>query len=192
MLDHQTGANMLIASPRATQGGVTLIEAMIAIAILAIVLVTGLPGLQNWIKNARIRTTAEEALAGLQLARSEAVRSNCTVDFTLDAGGGWTVTRGANCPDAGTVQSRPADEAVGEVVVTPTPGGATTVTFNGMGMRTANADASATLTSFVVDLPAAVLSAPETRQLQLEIELNGQIRMCDPEVVNPDDSRLCS
>lgn len=173
---------------RFRQGGFTLIEAMIAIALLALLLALGAPSLQNWLKNARIRTTAEEALAGVQLARSEAVRSNCIASFALTDGGGWEVERGTNCPGGSGVQSRSEIAAVGEVVVTPTPDAATTVSFGGTGFRVANEDRSPTLTSFVVDLPSSVLDASETRELQIEIERNGQIRMCDP---NASDERAC-
>jgi len=160
----------------------TLIEVMMAITIIAILLVLGLPSLQHWLKNARIRTAAEETLAGIQLARSEAVRRNCNSEFVLGAGGGWTVQ--ALC--AGVIQTRPAVAAVGTVVVTPTPAVATTVTFNALGHRVANADRSVTLTNILIDLPTSVLAAVDTRELQIDIVMNGQIHLCDPNVGGAD------
>jgi type IV fimbrial biogenesis protein FimT len=171
---------------------VTLIELLIAMTILAIVIAIALPGMQHWLKNARIRTTAEEMLAGIQLARSEAVRGNCTANFVLGVSGAWAVNRGNTCPDgAALVQSRAAVTAVGEVTLTPTPGGATTVTFNALGQRAANADGSAVMTNLLVDLPTTIISAADSRELQINIALNGQIRLCDPAVVNSADSRYC-
>lgn len=180
--------------------GFTLIEALITVAILAILMAMGLPGLQGWLLNSRIRTAAEEALTGMQMARGEAVRRNCNVEFVLGAGVGWTVQAAAVCPDSGGVpivlESHSANVGVGgasgttDITVTPTPAGATTVTFDGLGRRTANA-AGATLTQVVYDLPATVMSASDTRELQINIGLNGQVRMCDPNVVSATDSRKC-
>ncbi len=180
--------------------GFTLIEALITVAILAILMAMGLPGLQGWLLNSRIRTAAEEALSGLQLARGEAVRRNCNVEFVLGAGVGWTVQALGSCPGANgvpiVIETRSANVGVGgasgttDITVTPTPAGATTVTFDGLGRRTANA-AGAALTQVVYDLPATILAATDTRELQINIGLNGQIRMCDPNVVSTTDSRKC-
>lgn len=68
---------------RFTQGGVTLIELMIGLAIVALVLFLGVPSFATFLQNTQIRNAAETTLQGLDLARAEAVRLNAPVRFQL-------------------------------------------------------------------------------------------------------------
>lgn len=177
--------------------GFTLIEVMITLAIVGIVLMLGLPGIMEWMQNSQIRTTAESLQNGLQTARTEAVRRNTHVEFVLDnpgntGGTGWTV-RSVN-PDA-VIQSIPDGVGSRNVVLTSSPGGATTVTFNGFGRVptapavTTNADGSAFLTQIDVDNPS--IGATASRDLRVVISGGGEIKMCDPNVSDTLDPRKC-
>ena len=74
------------------QRGFSLIELMIAVAILAILLTAVLPSFKAWIQNAKIRTATESLKNGLQLARVEAIRQNQGVFFSLDGtNSSWSV-----------------------------------------------------------------------------------------------------
>lgn len=180
------------------QQGVTLIEAMISLAILGILIAMAAPAIGDWLLNAQIRTATESLLDGLQKARNEAVRRNAPVEFTLNAGGdsGWTIVL-ANVAPVTVVEQRIASEGSAKVLVTPVPGAATTVTFDGMGRRWGNPttgknfDGSDPVTRICVDLPSSVLAKAKTRNLQVDVSLSGQVRMCDPEVSDPNDSRYC-
>ncbi|MGB8337674.1 MAG: GspH/FimT family pseudopilin [Burkholderiales bacterium] len=66
------------------QIGFTLIELMIVVVIMGIVLAMGIPNFRTWIENGRIRTGAESVFNGLNLARSEAIRRNESVQFRFD------------------------------------------------------------------------------------------------------------
>jgi type IV fimbrial biogenesis protein FimT len=68
---------------RFTQSGVTLIELMIGLAIVALVLFLGVPSFAVFLQNTQIRNAAETTLQGLNLARAEAVRLNAPVRFQL-------------------------------------------------------------------------------------------------------------
>lgn len=57
-------------------GGFTLVELMVTLAVLAIVLVIGVPGLQALVNGNRLAASANEAIASLQTARMEAIRRN--------------------------------------------------------------------------------------------------------------------
>lgn len=76
--------------------GFTMVELAVGLAIVAILLAAAVPAFTAWIGNARIRSTAEVLLNGIQLARAEAVRRNTRVRFQL------TDTAGANCVIAET------------------------------------------------------------------------------------------
>lgn len=74
--------------------GFTLIELMVTIALVAIVLALGLPNFQQAIRSNRVATSANEMLAALSLARSEAMRSPlgghvCASANGTSCGGGW-------------------------------------------------------------------------------------------------------
>ncbi|HEY0335499.1 MAG TPA: GspH/FimT family pseudopilin [Stenotrophomonas sp.] len=55
--------------------GFTLVELMIAIAVLAILLAIGLPGFQGVLRSNRVATATNSMLGSLSLARSEAIKN---------------------------------------------------------------------------------------------------------------------
>lgn len=70
--------------------GFTLIELMIAIAILGIALGIALPSYRDFVAASRVRTATFDLMAMLTLARSEAIKRNGNVALELDASG-WSV-----------------------------------------------------------------------------------------------------
>jgi len=163
--------------------GVTLIELLIGMAVLAILVTMGLPSLANWIQNSQLRSAAESIQTGLQLARGEAVKRNTFVGFTM-AGpdSSWTVDV-MNPPQQ--IQSRPAAEG------TPNPQIATTdatIIFNGLGKTSLAAGAVIQVTN-----PTGGTCKPggEMNCLNVTVSVGGQIKMCDPTIVAAGDSRAC-
>ncbi|MFA6970841.1 MAG: GspH/FimT family pseudopilin [Gallionella sp.] len=77
------------------QRGITMIEVMVSVAIIAIVMAVGVPSLSTWLQNSQVMSTAESVLTGLQLARGEAVRQNNLAQFTLTGNAAgtadWTI-----------------------------------------------------------------------------------------------------
>ena len=96
------------------QSGFTLVELMIVIVVLAIILTLGVPSFRSIIQNNRATTTANDLVAALQTARSEALKLRADVTVCPSAGGaacddgsddwsvGWIVCSGA-CAAAGDV-----------------------------------------------------------------------------------------
>ena len=86
--------------------GITLIELMVAIAVLSILLTIGVPGFNSFIQNSRSTALANELVTTLNLARSESVRraediivcaSNDQTSCSGDWVDGWIVIpSGAN------------------------------------------------------------------------------------------------
>lgn len=72
--------------------GFTLIELMVAVAVLAILTALALPSFQGTLRSNRIATTTNELLASISMARSEAIRST-------HGGGVCTSTDGKACDD---------------------------------------------------------------------------------------------
>jgi len=74
--------------------GVTLIELMVTLAVLAIVLGIGIPSFVDFVKNSRLFTVSSEIQTVLGYARSEAVTRRLPVSVCPSAngsacGGGW-------------------------------------------------------------------------------------------------------
>ena len=68
---------------RRRNGGFTLIELMVGVAILGILLALALPTFTDWLQNSAIRGQADYMLSGLQQARGEAIKRNRFVRFQL-------------------------------------------------------------------------------------------------------------
>jgi len=165
--------------------GFTLIELMIVMVILSIMLLIALPNFSIWMQNTQIRTAGEAILNGMQLARADAIRRNINVELRMDVSSGWT----ARVPATGEViQSRLAGEGSATALVTITPAGARTVTFNSFGSVVANADATATVTEIKID--SAAIAAADSRELCILVRAGGNVRMCDPQVAVT-DTRSC-
>ena len=68
--------------------GFTLVELLVGISLLAMLLALGMPSMSQYIQNNKISSAASNYYAGLQLARTEAIRSNVPVEFVLTNGTG--------------------------------------------------------------------------------------------------------
>lgn len=124
----------------ASNNGFTLIELMVTIAIVAILIVLGFPSYSQWMRNNRIRNTADSIQNGLRLARSEASQSGANVRFELTstaspATANWTVcilpTGITTCAGGGTtVQNFVAAGGAGDVQITASSNIADTNTYS--------------------------------------------------------------
>lgn len=104
------------------QKGFTLIEAMIVIALVAILAALAAPSFGTMIANQRVTSSSQELLTLLQFARAEAVYKRTEITVTA-TGQKWEAKAGAQL----------LREAVLPDVVTITPGSAGGVAFDVMG-----------------------------------------------------------
>jgi type IV fimbrial biogenesis protein FimT len=195
---------MLIPLHRA--GGFSIIELLITIAVLGILFMVGLPSLATWMQNTQVRNSAEAMVAGLQLARQEALRRNRTVQFTLvdtlaascvplATGRNWVVSlsdpssacdQAPSETGAGIIQKRPAEEGSGNAVVSANN---SSVSFSGLGRL---ASGSAATRIDVTSMAGTCQSASGViRCLRVDVAASGSIRMCDPVVSSNADPRYC-
>lgn len=169
------------------QLGFSLIELMIAIAILSLVMIIAIPSYQQWIANSRIRNAAESIQNGLQKARAMAVTNNAPVRFILGANSAWTVgcvTTTATCP-AVIEDHKASDGASTTTTITKNPVAATTLTYTNLGSRSAN-----TGELLRVDIDSSTLASADSRDLRVVIGTGGSVRMCDPNLPST-DLRAC-
>lgn len=79
--------------------GFTLIELMVAVAVIGVLLTVGIPSFQYLMQSNHVSTQTNELVTGLATTRSEAVRSNqSTVMEPIDSdwNGGFRIVRGGD------------------------------------------------------------------------------------------------
>ena len=74
------------------QAGFTLLELMVVLAIAGILMAVGIPAMRDFIRNGRITSAANDVMAALHFARSEAIKRRldvtlCTSANALEADG---------------------------------------------------------------------------------------------------------
>jgi type IV fimbrial biogenesis protein FimT len=169
--------------------GFNLVELMIGIALIAILMFVALPEFSTWMQNTKIRTAAESVIAGMQLARAEAVRRNANVQIEFGTGSTWTVSVPST---AEQIQMRSSAEGgTDDVTIAMTPVGATKLTFNSLGRTAANAGGGDPITQVEVDMSTTRLAAAKSRELRIVVGTGGNVRMCDPNVTTSGDPRSC-
>lgn len=192
---------------RRASSGFSLIELMIGLAVLGILIMVGLPNLTTWIQNTHIRTAAEGMQAGLQFARSEALRRNGSVGFYLvnsltsscalsTSGTNYVVSIGS---PAGSCNTAPSDAGPILQVRAGTEGstnaaiaaaGGSSFTFNGLGRGVG----AGNLTQIDITNPTGgtcQAGGGTMRCLRVTVSTGGQIKMCDPAVTDNTDPRSC-
>jgi type IV fimbrial biogenesis protein FimT len=190
--------------------GFNLIEVLIGLAVMGILMVMGMPSLSAWMQSTQVRNSAESMVSALQLARTEALRRNRSVQFSLTDGSlgsgcavsltgtDWVVSladptgkcdiAASDTVDPMIVQKRGGQEGSANATVTAT--GSASVTFNGLGRVTGYPVGGIAID--VKNSSGACQDAGGTiRCLRVAISPSGAIRMCDPAVSDAADPRKC-
>jgi type IV fimbrial biogenesis protein FimT len=146
---------------RMNMAGMTLIEAIITVAVAGIILAWGLPNLADYVRTSRVVSTANDMLAALTAARTFAVTrsvatvvcpssngTSCTASTTWGSGwivfedcdGGGDLDAGAvSCPDGSRPETviRVAQFSAGTVQVRNESGSPSSVGFAVTGIPSA-------------------------------------------------------
>lgn len=98
-----------------TNRGVTLVELMITVAVLAILLTIGIPAFQSTLDKRRLVGAAEQLYADLQYARSEAIRQNRNVTVYFTGTSTWCYGMDDDISSACNCSTAPGNCTVGGV-----------------------------------------------------------------------------
>jgi len=198
------------------QRGFSLVELMVAVAILALLIVAAMPSLGTWLENTRIRNEGDSLVNGLQTARAEAVRRNQNVSFwlvhlpdpakldntctqsTTGTDGSWVVSvsnPGSHCGDdplsttsntSGIVVGRAMGSDSAHVSVTALQSGGTA----GSSV-TFNGFGRVAGTGSIAEIDLDGTGGSTYRKLNVMVSTTGAVRMCDPLVTSSTDPRKC-
>lgn len=189
-----------------TSRGVTLIELMVGLTIMAFLLLSGAPSLTEWIRNSQIRSAAESIMTGLHHARTEAVKRNGSARFqltsTLDnecalstSGKNWVVNLTASTTPEGNCANATSDTAQPLMVQKSVASSASGITveasqavisFNGLGQQMPASNPDTTIGTVTINVTSASGDCLSTdgsgsyRCLRIVVSPAGQARMCDP------------
>jgi type IV fimbrial biogenesis protein FimT len=185
----EPAANPHMRGDRRHARGFTLIELAIALVVIAVLFALGVPSFKAWMLNSQIRDAADAVLNGIQVARANAIQRNLLVVFTLTPQAGTTPASWSVDLDNGTanIQSWSGAEGAAQTTIA-TNNNNTKVTFNGMGQRVSNSDASGMLTQ--VDITSSTSTAADVRPLRVVVGTAGSAKMCDPSLATT-DPRAC-
>lgn len=175
--------------------GFSVVELMVAVALMALMLGLAAPSFTLWVRNAQVRTTADALQNALRMAQAEAVRRQrqvvifrtattaCTLGTTASTtGGNWIIRSVAQV--AGDPVENVQCGSVAEVVEGVSVSGPAALCFNGIGRLVDNADPG--IGGTACSRPATgtgvfvVTGANADRPLNVQVSLGGSVRMCDP------------
>jgi type IV fimbrial biogenesis protein FimT len=191
----------------ASQRGMSLVEILISIAIVAMVLAMAAPSSLAWIQNLQLRNAAESALGGIKMARLEALRRNTTIAFELTdaASSAWRVCfydlvsqscSAAQAPIASRGASEGSPNARFGVETTFTDfaapldagvGVPALVAFDSLGRVSSASPANIAR----IDTRNPTVDPAVERRLSILVGVAGQVVMCDPGLVKATNPQGC-
>lgn len=190
---------------RAAERGMTIIELMIGLAIVAIVLFVAVPAFTIFLQNQQIKNAAQTVMTGLSSARAEAIRRNQAVRFQFvsnltagcvlatnslawvvslaDPAGNCEATPGDMGAAAQIIEKRSATEGTRNVVVATN--GGTTATFTGLGRLSGAGITQIDFSNATGSCEHLDLLNGTMRCMRVLVSPGGEARMCDPKVAAP-------
>lgn len=151
--------------------GLTLIELMVVLALIAILASLGVPSFQSAVDKYRLKGVAENIYADMQYARLEALKNNQAVFLNFTTGTSWCYgfngSSACDCATAGSCTLR-------EVSATQRPGAVL------QGATFASSPSFEPIRGLASQAGDLTLVSPLGRQIRISMNLLGRIDVCTP------------
>jgi type IV fimbrial biogenesis protein FimT len=172
--------------------GFSLIELVVALAVVALLFTLAAPSFRTWMQNTQIRSAAQAITNGMSVARGEAIHRNVNVQFTLSsASDGTAASWQVALVSAPTVPLQSWSSAEGATSAQLVQAGGGIVTFNGLGRVISSNPFDGSAPLLQVDVTSSNdASDAALRKMRVEVGTGGMARMCDPLIAQP-DPRAC-
>jgi type IV fimbrial biogenesis protein FimT len=154
--------------------GFTLVELLITITVAAVLLAIAVPSFQTTLVRSRLATQANDLIAGINLARSEAIKGNRTTFFCrttsdtatacANAAGNWTfwIVR-----DSTTVLRRGVVKTYGGTLTVTSTLASDMATFSGDGLRYSGSSSGGLIANGLITVKASNVSSENLRCIRL-------------------------
>lgn len=170
--------NLAKSCPHTIPRGFTLIELMVAIAVLAILLTLAAPSVQKIIRDSRVTSQTNEVIALINLTRNQAIREgiddNDDREAVLRIGGvdgGW----GAEVFVSGTVTDDPNCDGEGVIRCSENSNVSLSATNNRLSFESRGYLRKDSFTPEIVCLKHSGTCDGDRQHVQIEILASGQI-----------------
>ncbi|MDF2867051.1 MAG: ral secretion pathway protein [Gammaproteobacteria bacterium] len=168
-----------------SQKGVTIIELMISLVVMALILIITIPSFTDYIRNNQLRSLADEFQASIQQAKNEAIKRNARVNLLL-ADTGWTIDIPARAGEAETrLLERAAESSQARLAISAS---SNTIGFNSQGRLADGGVYTADINS--QNSADCMAQGGKVRCLRVQVSTAGQIKICDPNLAST-DPRSC-
>lgn len=175
---------------RKTQSGVSMVEVIIVMGIVGVMASLAFPSFSQMFARSRLRATAEQIRADLNVARSEAQKRNQTIlmNFTINADNSWcyglTTSASCNCTvtDAANTSYCFLDRDAGGVAI---PSSVSSTNYRGIAfVGTPFTDHKITFNAVRPMLESSsvtLVSSDASARMRIIASGLGRIRFCSPD-----------
>ncbi|WP_425485084.1 GspH/FimT family pseudopilin [Allochromatium humboldtianum] len=166
-------------------GGVTLIELMVSLSVLAILATIAIPSYTGFMDRYRLEGAIQGLYADLQFARSESVKCNRRVRVTFTTGSTWsyTISRIGSCTNSSDSTTVTDLKTVGVASFPATQIASTTLTSNTLFFepRFGNVEHGGSTSGTTLSGEAQVnFQSGQGKQARVLVNLIGRVRYCSP------------
>jgi len=164
------------------QQGFTLIEAMITIAIVAILLSIAVPSFNDFFEKNRLKRAAEEVYGLVSKAKAESVIRDADLSVSIDTANPWCVGYAVTSVASDCCNAGACTVPVAGVDVTQQIDGATFtgVTITGTGAFLGGGNTSFERVRGAAAAGSVVMTTPGGWGLNVVVSSRGRVRICGP------------